>query len=129
METIQKWYDELVEMLGNKGESAFEDARFLLPNAAETKIIITMNARELLHFFRVRCCNRVAWFLLYFLLHNPGGKRQTVGTAVASVRGGRGNSGATAVGTGVGTGVCGGSTRSTITVTTLTVGGAAGAMG
>lgn len=58
METIQKWYDELVEMLGNKGESAFEDARFLLPNAAETKIVITMNARELLHFFRVRCCNR-----------------------------------------------------------------------
>lgn len=61
METIQKWYDELVEMLGNKGESAFEDARFLLPNAAETKIIITMNARELLHFFRVRCCNRAQW--------------------------------------------------------------------
>ncbi|MBM4065123.1 MAG: FAD-dependent thymidylate synthase [Planctomycetes bacterium] len=61
METIQKWYDELVEMLGNKGESAFEDARFLLPNAAETKIIITMNARELMHFFRVRCCNRAQW--------------------------------------------------------------------
>ena len=61
MEAIQKWYDELVEMLGNKGESAFEDARFLLPNATETKIIITMNARELLHFFRVRCCNRAQW--------------------------------------------------------------------
>ena len=30
METIQKWYDELVEMLGNKGESAFEDARFCI---------------------------------------------------------------------------------------------------
>jgi len=61
METIQKWYDELVESLGNEGESAFEDARFLLPNAAETKIIITMNARELMHFFRVRCCNRAQW--------------------------------------------------------------------
>lgn len=61
MQTIQKWYDEMVEMLGNTGESAFEDARFLLPNAAETKIIITMNARELLHFFRVRCCNRAQW--------------------------------------------------------------------
>lgn len=61
METIQKWYDELVTMLGDKGESTFEDARFLLPNAAETKIIITMNARELLHFFRVRCCNRAQW--------------------------------------------------------------------
>ena len=61
METIQKWYDELVTILGDKGESTFEDARFLLPNAAETKIIITMNARELLHFFRVRCCNRAQW--------------------------------------------------------------------
>ena len=61
MQTIQKWYDELVESLGNEGESTFEDARFLLPNAAETKIIITMNARELLHFFRVRCCNRAQW--------------------------------------------------------------------
>lgn len=61
MKILQEWYDELVEMLGNGGESAFEDARFLLPNAVETKIIITMNARELLHFFRVRCCNRAQW--------------------------------------------------------------------
>lgn len=38
-----------------------EDARFLLPNAAETKIIMTMNARELLHFFKVRCCTRAQW--------------------------------------------------------------------
>lgn len=61
METIQAWYDELVEALENHGEGTFEDARFLLPNAAETKIIITMNGRELLHFFRVRCCNRAQW--------------------------------------------------------------------
>ncbi len=61
MKILQEWYDELVEMLENSGESTFEDARFLLPNAAETKIIITMNARELLHFFRVRCCNRAQW--------------------------------------------------------------------
>lgn len=61
MATIQAWYDELVESLGNTGEKTFEDARFLLPNATETKIIITMNARELLHFFRVRCCNRAQW--------------------------------------------------------------------
>lgn len=61
MDIIQKWYDELVEALENHGEGTFEDARFLLPNAAETKIIITMNARELLHFFRVRCCNRAQW--------------------------------------------------------------------
>ena len=38
-----------------------EDARYLLPNAAETKIVITMNVRELLHFFQLRCCNRAQW--------------------------------------------------------------------
>ncbi|MEG1560817.1 MAG: FAD-dependent thymidylate synthase [Raoultibacter sp.] len=38
-----------------------EDARYLLPNAAETKIVITMNVRELLHFFELRCCKRAQW--------------------------------------------------------------------
>ena len=38
-----------------------EDARFILPNAAATNIVITMNARELQHFFSVRCCNRAQW--------------------------------------------------------------------
>ena len=38
-----------------------EDARYLLPNACETKIVTTMNIRELLHFFSVRCCNRAQW--------------------------------------------------------------------
>ena len=38
-----------------------EDARYLLPNAAETKIVVTMNVRELLHFFGLRCCNRAQW--------------------------------------------------------------------
>lgn len=38
-----------------------EDARFVLPNAAETKLVMTMNARELLHFFSLRCCNRAQW--------------------------------------------------------------------
>lgn len=38
-----------------------EDARFLLPNAACTKIIVTMNARELIHFFDLRCCERAQW--------------------------------------------------------------------
>ena len=37
---------------------AFEDARYILPNACETNIVVTMNARTLLHFFEVRCCNR-----------------------------------------------------------------------
>lgn len=61
MKEIQKWYDELVESLGKTGEKVNEDARFIMPNAAETKIIITMNARELLHFFSVRCCERAQW--------------------------------------------------------------------
>lgn len=38
-----------------------EDARFLLPNAAATKIIVTMNARTLIHFFNLRCCERAQW--------------------------------------------------------------------
>ena len=38
-----------------------EDARYLLPNAAESKIVVTMNVRELLHFFNLRCCNRAQW--------------------------------------------------------------------
>lgn len=35
-----------------------EDARGILPNAVETKIVMTMNARELIHFFEKRCCQR-----------------------------------------------------------------------
>ncbi len=61
METIQSWYNDWVDMLGDNGESTFEDARFILPNAAETKMIVTMNARELLHFFSIRCCERAQW--------------------------------------------------------------------
>ncbi len=38
-----------------------EDARFVLPNACETRMIVTMNARELLHFFSLRCCKRAQW--------------------------------------------------------------------
>lgn len=72
MEDDQQAYDELTELLKNKyiknGEEpkkaekkAIEDARFVLPNACETKIVMTMNARELMHFFNVRCCNRAQW--------------------------------------------------------------------
>ncbi len=49
-------YAKLVEL----GVPA-EDARYLLPNACETKIVVTMNIRELLHFFNVRCCSRAQW--------------------------------------------------------------------
>jgi thymidylate synthase (FAD) len=64
MRQAQKAYDEMMDGLskmGITGEKAQQDARFLLPNAAETKIVATMNARELLHFFRVRCCHRAQW--------------------------------------------------------------------
>jgi len=64
MDEAQRIYNEIVKRLnkkGLKGEIANQDARFVLPNAAETKIMVTMNARELLHFFRQRCCNRAQW--------------------------------------------------------------------
>ena len=38
-----------------------EDARYVLPNAACTKIQVTMNARELRHFFSLRCCRKAQW--------------------------------------------------------------------
>ncbi|MEW5936174.1 MAG: FAD-dependent thymidylate synthase [Bacillota bacterium] len=38
-----------------------EDARYVLPNAVVTRLAVTMNARELLHVFRVRCCQRAQW--------------------------------------------------------------------
>ncbi len=38
-----------------------EDARYILPNATQTNIVMTMNARELLHFFALRCCERAQW--------------------------------------------------------------------
>lgn len=80
METDQIAYDNLVDMLTKKHldgmisqeidekkvkqtaeKKAIEDARFVLPNACETKIITTMNIRSLLHFFDERCCNRAQW--------------------------------------------------------------------
>ncbi|MBQ9894196.1 MAG: FAD-dependent thymidylate synthase [Ruminococcus sp.] len=46
---------------GKARKLANEDARFLLPNACETKIVVTMNVRSLFNFFRHRCCNRAQW--------------------------------------------------------------------
>ena len=61
MDQMQAWYVEWQKELGNKGESSNEDARFVLPNACETRLIVTMNARELMHFFELRCCRRAQW--------------------------------------------------------------------
>ncbi|MDI6785447.1 MAG: FAD-dependent thymidylate synthase [bacterium] len=56
MKKIQETYRYFL-----KNEIATEDARYILPNATCTKIIVTMNARSLLHFFELRCCYRAQW--------------------------------------------------------------------
>ncbi len=56
MEYLQNKYNEF-----KKAGVPAEDARFILPNACETKIIVTMNIRELLHVFNQRCCNKAQW--------------------------------------------------------------------
>ncbi|MFC1490022.1 FAD-dependent thymidylate synthase [Candidatus Latescibacterota bacterium] len=61
MKTASETYGKLLESLGGDNEEAKQDARYVLPNAAETKIIVTMNARELFHFFSERLCNRAQW--------------------------------------------------------------------
>lgn len=66
-ETLQKTYETycfLIEGLienGRTEKEAIEDARYILPSACTTKMEFTMNVRELLHFFRQRCCKRAQW--------------------------------------------------------------------
>ncbi len=80
MEEDQRHYESLTALLKEKHKSdllkagvaektadrqaekrAIEDARFVLPNACATKLMVTMNARSLHNFFRHRCCNRAQW--------------------------------------------------------------------
>ena len=80
MEEDQKHYESLAAILTARHEKEFlaqgddektahrkaekkaiEDARFVLPNACTTKMICTMNARSLMNFFGLRCCNRAQW--------------------------------------------------------------------
>lgn len=61
MKLIAERYRALNEALGRTGEVSNEDARYVLPNACESKIVVTMNARELLHFFEERLCLRAQW--------------------------------------------------------------------
>ena len=80
MDLLQQRYDRLAEILSQQRRAEFEaqglsdrqvsqkaekaaieDARYVLPNACETKMIMTMNTRSLLNFFRLRCCNRAQW--------------------------------------------------------------------
>ena len=61
MAQMQQWYEGWQQRLGNAGEKSNEDARFVLPGACETRILLTMNARELRHFFALRMCSRAQW--------------------------------------------------------------------
>ena len=60
MDTLHQWYTRWQEKLGT-GEGGNEDARFVLPGACETRMMVTMNVRELRHFFSLRMCTRAQW--------------------------------------------------------------------
>ena len=60
MDTIHQWYTDWQQRLGT-GEGGNEDARFVLPGACETRMMVTMNVRELRHFFSLRMCSRAQW--------------------------------------------------------------------
>ena len=62
MELIAVSYRDIKAMLEQAGhDKAREDARFLLPQAAETRMVLSMNCRSLLNFFEHRCCSRAQW--------------------------------------------------------------------
>jgi len=63
MREVGAAYRDLKDILEANGrkDKAKEDARFVLPQAAETRLVITMNCRALLHFFALRCCRRAQW--------------------------------------------------------------------
>ena len=80
MEEDQKYYDEISSILyddhynryiaegltekkskAKAEKEAIEDARYIFPNACETKVVFTMNTRSLLNFLSLRCCNRAQW--------------------------------------------------------------------
>lgn len=58
--TFMDYCQEMYRALLQCGIPA-EDARFVLPNACETQLVMTMNIRSLLNFFELRCCNRAQW--------------------------------------------------------------------
>ncbi len=64
MQELGKAYQDIKECLeqaGNTGSKANEDARFVLPQAASSNIVVTMNCRSLINFFEHRCCTRAQW--------------------------------------------------------------------
>lgn len=58
MAQMHAWYCGWCDRMGDKKK---EDARYVLPNAAHTKLLMSMNARELHHFLELRECNRAQW--------------------------------------------------------------------
>ncbi len=62
MAEVGSAYADIHALLEAQGSSkANEDARFVLPQAAETRIVVSMNCRALLNFFAHRCCARAQW--------------------------------------------------------------------
>lgn len=55
LEEVEDAYRQLLTMVDR------EDARYLLPNACETQLVVSFNARSLHNFFRLRCCQRAQW--------------------------------------------------------------------
>lgn len=58
MTASKKAYDDILKCIGERKN---EDARSVLPNATETKIVASFNINSLMHFFSLRCCNRAQW--------------------------------------------------------------------
>lgn len=65
---FEKHYNKLIKFGKNEKEAhrqaekkAIEDARYVFPNACETKMVFTMNTRSLYNFFSHRCCERAQW--------------------------------------------------------------------
>jgi thymidylate synthase (FAD) len=65
---MKKHYEELIAQGKSEADAkkaaekkANEDARFVLPNACDTRMIVTMNVRSLRNFFKLRCCARAQW--------------------------------------------------------------------
>jgi thymidylate synthase (FAD) len=77
LDVICNAYETLVDSLQQEGLSlvqATENARYILPGSMKTNLVMTMNARELMYFFELRCCNRaqeetrqLAWTMLNLL--------------------------------------------------------------
>lgn len=64
---INEIYSDILDTIGDIYKQMIEsgipeeDARYILPNACKTNLVVTMNARELRHFFSLRCCERAQW--------------------------------------------------------------------